>query len=267
MEHAKLMVHAGGVRVTRADLGQLETPAATATWRPVPHHILVDAIHAEVARRQIGVVTEEYAVQRHTHMLVGTLVLNWLHNDEFAAALAFRHANDRSEAVKLYAGVRVFACDNTAISGDEIILRTKHTRNFDIHTAMPEAFDRYKEGTLVLQRDIEALKETRLTPAEAKHSIFDIFRRKIVPLRLFHPVVADWDTATAGSEAGTAWTLHNCFTNHTKRLTPNGAMRATVRLGRVFGLGKPVTAEEDKTYASATRDSAATVCGGVGDRT
>jgi hypothetical protein len=215
MEHAKLMVHAGGVRVTRADLVHLETPAATATWKPLPHHVLVDAIHAEVARRQIVVVKEEFAVQRHTHMLVGTLVLNWLHNEEFAAALACRHANDRSEAVRLYAGVRVFACDNTAVSGDEIILKKKHTTRFDIHAELPEAFDRYKEGTLVLQRGIEALKAARLTPEEAKQSLFDIFRRKIVPLRLFHPVVADWHTATAGSEAGTAWTLHNCFTTHT----------------------------------------------------
>jgi len=223
----------------------------------------VDAIHAEVARRNIAVVTEEYAVQRHTHMLVGTLVLNWLANDEFAAALAFRHANDRSEAVKLYAGVRVFACDNLAVAGDEIILRKKHSPRFDIRAELPEAFDRYKEGTLVLQRDIEQLKATRLTPAEATHAIVDIFRRKIVPLRLFHPVVADWDIATMGSEAGTAWTLHNCFTNHTKRLTPNGAMRATVRLGRFFGLGTPVTGEEHGAYASPTRDSATTVCGGV----
>jgi Domain of unknown function (DUF932) len=237
----------------------LETPAATATWRPVPHHVLVDALHDEVARRQIVVVKEEYAVQRKNNMLVGTLVLNWLANDEFAAALAFRHANDRSEAVKLYAGVRVFACDNTAVSGDEIILKKKHTKHFDIDAAMPDAFDRYKEGTLVLQRDIEELKATRLTSEEAKHALFDIFRRKIVPLRLFHPVVADWHTATAGSEAGTAWILHNCFTNHTKKLTPNGAMRATVRLGRFFGLGKHVTAEEEKTYTSATRDSATAV--------
>jgi hypothetical protein len=73
MEHAKLMVHAGGVRVTREDLVKFETPAATATWKPLPHHVLVDVIHAEVARRQIAVVQEEYAVQRKTHMLVGTL--------------------------------------------------------------------------------------------------------------------------------------------------------------------------------------------------
>src|SRR4029434_5017123 len=97
----RLVAAAGALGVPRAHLVHLETPAATATWRPVPHHVLVDAIHAEVARRHMAVITEEYAGQRKTHMLVGTLVLNWLANDEFAAALAFRHANDRSEAVKL----------------------------------------------------------------------------------------------------------------------------------------------------------------------
>src|SRR5262249_12535286 len=61
MEHAKLVVHTGGVRVTREDLVQCETPAATATWRPVPHHVLVHDLHAEVARRHLAVVTEEYA--------------------------------------------------------------------------------------------------------------------------------------------------------------------------------------------------------------
>ena len=127
MEHAKLLVHAGGVRVTREDR-EISDPGGGGHLEPLPHRVLVDALHAEVTRRNITVVNEEYAVQRRTHMLVGTLVLNWLTNDEFAAALAFRHANDRSEAVKLYAGVRVFACDNTAVSGDEIILKKKHTQ-------------------------------------------------------------------------------------------------------------------------------------------
>src|SRR5438874_9891124 len=178
MEHARLMVHAGGVRVSREQLAGFETPSATATWKPLPHHVLVDAIHAEVNNRNIAVVTEEYAIQRKNNMLVGTMVLNWLQNDEFAAALAFRHANDMSEAVKLYAGVRVFACDNTAVSGDEIILRKKHTKHFDIHAELPEAFDRYKEGTLVLQRGIEELKGTLCSELDAKEMIYDIFRKK-----------------------------------------------------------------------------------------
>jgi hypothetical protein len=119
MEHTRLIVHTGGIRVNREDLVKFETPAATVTWKPLPHHVLVDAIHEEVVNRKIAVVSEEYAVQRRNNMLVGTMVLNWLQNNEFAAALAFRHSNDMSEAVKLYAGVRVFACDSATRSTGE----------------------------------------------------------------------------------------------------------------------------------------------------
>jgi hypothetical protein len=239
MEHAKLIVHAGGVRVTREQLAVFETPAATATWKPLPHHVLVDAIHEEVRNRKIEVVKEEYAVQRRNNMLVGTLVLNWLDNDEFAAALAFRHANDMSEAVKLYAGVRVFACDNTAVSGDEIILRKKHTKNFDIRAELPEAFDRYRDGTLVLTRGINELKNCLCSELYGKEVIYDIFHRKIVPLRLFHPIVESWHMQLTDDRlVCNEWMLYNCFTEHLKKLTPNAAMRANVRLGKFFKLGR-----------------------------
>src|SRR5438128_4734779 len=104
MEYAKLIVHRGATRVTRAELTEIEAPPATATWKPIKHAVLVGAIHEELAHRNITVVKEDYAVQRRNNMLFGVMVLNWLQNDEFAAALAFRHANDQSEAVKLNPG-------------------------------------------------------------------------------------------------------------------------------------------------------------------
>jgi hypothetical protein len=51
MEHAKLLVHRGATRVTRAQLIDFETPPATATWKPIPHATLVGAIHEELTRR------------------------------------------------------------------------------------------------------------------------------------------------------------------------------------------------------------------------
>lgn len=241
MEHATLLAHRGAMQVTRDELYAIQPPLATDTWKPIKHSILVDTIHEEVRHRGIVVIKEAYAVQRKTNMLFGVMVLNWLQTDEFAAALAFRHANDKSEAVKIYAGVRVFNCDNMTLSGDEIILNKKHTKHFSLPEALPEAFDRYKNGTLTLQKDIEELKGGSLRTEDAKQYIFDIFRRKIVPLRLFHPVVDSWQAMHPHDSIGTYWNLLNCFTNHTKTLSPNVEMRATVRLGKFFGLGKKVT--------------------------
>jgi len=71
--------------------------------------------------------------------------------------------------------------------------------------------------------------------------VFDIFRRKIVPIRLFHPIVSDWYmTHPNRSDVGTEWDLLNAFTLHTKKLAPGPEMRSTVRLGNFFGLGRKV---------------------------
>jgi len=242
MEHAKLIVHRGATRVTRAQLIDFETPPATATWKPIPHATLVGAIHEELAHRHIAVVKEDYAVQRKNHMLFGTMVLNYLQTDEFAAALAFRHANDQSEAVKMYAGVNVFNCDNMSLSGDEIILHKKHSPRFQLAAALPEAFDKYQDGALQLTRDIDDLKGALCSHLDAKEMMYDIFRRRIVPLRLFHPVVESWHMRLPDDDVySNEWVLHNCFMEHIKKLPPKNAMQATVRLGRFFGLGKKAT--------------------------
>ena len=82
MEHARLIVHRGAVRVTRDQLAEVPTPPATPTWKPIPHALLVSALHEECGRRGMQVVQEEYAVQRQQTMLFGVMTLNWLtHRD------------------------------------------------------------------------------------------------------------------------------------------------------------------------------------------
>lgn len=243
MEQAKLLVHRGATRVTREALATIEPPEATATWKPIKHADVVDCLYEEFDRRQIGVTHEEYAVQRKGNYLFGVMTLNYLKTDEFAAALAFRHSNDMQEAMKMYAGVRVFACDNMALSGSELILHKKHSKHFSLANELPEALNRYQDGALQLQHDIDELKELPVSRDLFTRRVFDIFRRKIVPIRLFHPVVNDWyATHPTRTDVGTEWELLNAFTNHTKALAPNPAMRATVRLGKFFGLGKNIPA-------------------------
>ncbi len=238
MESATLIVHRGATRVTREALAQYEPPEATNTWKPIKHATVVDCLYEELDRRQIGITHEAYAVQRKGNFLFGVMTLNYLKTDEFAAALAFRHSNDRQEAIKMYAGVRVLACDNMALSGSELILK-KHSKHFSFVKELPEALNRYQDGALQLQRDVEELKEVTISRDTFQRRVFDIFRRKIVPIRLFHPVVDKWyATHPNRTDVDTEWELLNAFTAHTKKLLPGPEMRATVRLGKFFGLGK-----------------------------
>jgi hypothetical protein len=237
--HSTLMVHRGAQPITREALAAIEPPAATYTWKPIKHSEYVHAIHTELAHRQLAITKEEYAVQKDGTRLFGVLDLAFMVSDTFAAALAFRHSNDKSEAVKMYAGLRVFACDNLALSGDEIILDHKHSPRFDLAEALPAAFDKYRDGELALKRSVDALRTTLLSDRQVEHHVYDIFRRKIVPLRLFHPVITEWQANAQTPEApGSTWQLLNCFTAHTKVLPQGPQMRAMQRLGRYFGFGK-----------------------------
>lgn len=244
---ATLVIHAGGFQVQREQLYGLPIPESTPTWKPLAHHLLVDSIHEEAARRGIVVKREMYALQRQKNMLVGIMVLDWAGTDEFATCLAFRHSNDMSEAIKLYAGVRVFACDNTSVSGNEIILKKKHTHGFAIHREMPEAFDRYQEGTLTLRKSIEDLRNDGVDTPRAREIVFDIFRKKLVPIKLFHPVVQEWyagEEKTPGQQ--NMWMLHNHFTAAAKRLKAEPFMNAQGKIGKYFGLGKISQQEKEQ---------------------
>jgi hypothetical protein len=114
--------------------------------------------------------------------------LNWLQTEEFAASIAFRHSNDKTESMKIYAGVHVFVCDNMIMNGDEIILNRKYTTRFSPADELTKAFDRYKDGALVLQRNIEDLNVGSLSLADAQRKLFEVFYRRLLPVRMLVPV-------------------------------------------------------------------------------
>jgi hypothetical protein len=232
--HATLMVHRGAQLVSRDALRGIEPPPATATWKPINHAHLINLIHEELAFREIEIAQEEYAIQRDGQRLFGAMVLNWLTTDAFAAALAFRHANDRKLAMKMYAGVHTFVGDNMALSGDEIILHKRHLPHLNIRHALMQAFERHQQGALVLRHTIEALQCEPLTREAAERPLFQIFWRKILPVRLFAPV-AD---AYSSGERQTSWALLSACTAVTQQLPPGPNLTATVRLGTFFGLNR-----------------------------
>ena len=113
---ATLTAHRGATLVSREDLAQYEPPEPEGRWKPVKHSLIVDLMHEELARREVQITQEEYAIQREGNYLFAALTTTWLNTGETATAFAFRHSNDKSEAMKMYAGVHVFVCDSATRS-------------------------------------------------------------------------------------------------------------------------------------------------------
>jgi hypothetical protein len=128
----------------------------------------------------------------------------------------------------------VVARTDMALSGDEIILNRKHTTRLNVAAEFTKAFDRYRDGALVLQRNIEDLKRGPLSLGDAQRKLFEMFYRRVLPSRMLIPVTDSY--LSKGDQ--TDWGLLNALTLHAKNLAPGPNMRAHTRIGRYFGLGK-----------------------------
>ena len=65
-----------GSKLTRDELSRVETPAATATHKPIPHIAVVEKLIEALSFRQIGVVREEYAVSADGMKMFGVMDLS-----------------------------------------------------------------------------------------------------------------------------------------------------------------------------------------------
>ncbi len=225
--------------VSRVELLNIAPPPATDTWKPIAHADLIHALDRQLLVRDIRISREQFAIQHGGARLFGVLDLTYAATDEFAAALALRNSTDKSMALEIAVGLRVFCCDNMALSGDLIAMRRKHTSGFNLNADLSMAIDKYQEQLSTLRGQVEALRSRGITDDAAKVLIFNAFQQEILPIRFFPTVTQTYFTpgeTMTDVLTRTYWGLHNAFTRAIKQMAPGPAFAATVQLGRLFGL-------------------------------
>jgi hypothetical protein len=241
--NATLMVHCGGIRRTRDELGTLATPSPTLTWRPVPHADLVAALTEGLAARGVEIVREEFCtLGRDDAKLLGTLDLRiaGLDSPDLAMGLGLRAANDKSLAIQFVAACRVFVCDNWAFSGsaEAVFLRRKHTARLDIRAVVPGTVEQFLERAGAFRLDIDRMRNEALTEARAKEILHDAFASGLMPLRLF-PVVSQLyfkdEIQAAKFPERSLWSLNKAMTEAVKLLRPAPQQSCGLAIGRMFG--------------------------------
>src|SRR2546428_1700852 len=112
-----LIAHCGTTKISRDELRTIPAPPATATFKPIPHHELVDALIETLGFRKIGVVRDEYAASPDGMKMFGVMDLETgFEGCRFSIGL--RNANDRSMRLALTCGYRVFAAvEASTVSG------------------------------------------------------------------------------------------------------------------------------------------------------
>ncbi len=235
---ATLVAHADCNKVSREELFAIPSPIGTETFKPVAHKELIMTLEVCLQHRGITITNEQYAVRADGSRLFAAFNLS-MDNGDSCAALGLRTGNDRTMKLSIVAGLRVFVCDNLALSGDSIILNRKHSSGLDLMPELYGAVQRYEERYTLLQGQVSELKALTLADTEAKAMMHDAFVQEMLPVRYlpnvsqayFNPQVVDW-------EPRTGWSLLNAFTGVMKEMSLNRRMEATQKLGRAFGLVK-----------------------------
>ena len=109
MSETSTLIGYQGRTISRQELALIQTPAATSTHVPVPHHEIVQALVETLGFRHIRVAADEYAVSPDGMKMFGVLDLETeMHGCRFAIGL--RNSHDKSMHLALtcgYSGVRL----------------------------------------------------------------------------------------------------------------------------------------------------------------
>ena len=232
MSETSILLASNG-KISREELAMVPTPPATATHRPVPHHVIVEALVETLGFRQIGVIREEYAVSGDGMKMFGVLDLaTGFEGCRFSIGL--RNSHDKSFRLAITVGVRVLVCENMAFSGDFTPVLAKHSKICSLPDSLSVGVDRMQRNFEPMQGQVERWRSQQLSDASAKLIIYRAFIESDleVPKHLaprvhglyFSPQYPEF-------EPRTLWSLSNAFTSAFKELDPIPQFKATAKLG------------------------------------
>jgi hypothetical protein len=233
-----LIAHCGAEKITRDNLQYLPVPERTGTFKPIPHHEVVQALVETLSFRKISVVRDEYAASPDGMKMFGVLDLeSGFEGCRFS--IGIRNANDKTMRLALTVGYRVFVCDNLAFQGDFTPVLAKHSKNFSVLDSLAIGVDRIQRNFEPLSEQVTRWRESQLTDDEAKLVIYRAFieAELDIPKHLAKDVHRNYFAPEHDAFAPrTMWSLSNAFTSSLKTLDPLPYFRSTAKLGAFLGI-------------------------------
>ena len=101
-----------GKFVGRDEIALVPTPEATASWKPVPHSDVIDAVTEVVKAHNWQILEEQYGLARDGQRMFGVMRINRTSSTEWSRCIGIRNSHDRTLALGLSAGLSVRICSN-----------------------------------------------------------------------------------------------------------------------------------------------------------
>jgi hypothetical protein len=219
-----LVLHCGANNIERNALIDLPVPEPMGRFHnPTPHHLFLEMVEEQLDKSGLTVTEEAFGATPDGNRFFGLLQLDHTKAD-YTTLLGLRSSHDETMAKGIALGSRVFICDNTAMSSNQV-LKTRNTKNVlkrlpaMIATAvgnLPEEIERQ-------DRFFEQLRAIDVSGQLAESIMVEMVRREIVNPSNIGRVIRVWDAEQAGvtddyeprylvDGEAKAWTLFNAAT-------------------------------------------------------
>lgn len=172
----------GNNRVTEAEVIHVPAVPFTKSFHPVHHRQVLDAIRSGVVATGLEIVKTEYVLANNGNRMFGIWDLNG-GNDELCWSIGIRNSMDKSMALGITAGTRVFVCENLAFSGEFVEFR-RHTKGLiydELEFMAYRAMKKMVSNLTKFQAWHEGLKNFSLTEWDAKILLVEIMTNSIIP--------------------------------------------------------------------------------------
>ena len=223
--------------ITRDDLYGVVTPDPTDTWKPVPHHEVVNVLTERAADRGLVIKSERFALVDGTlygeggmqtripgARLFGSLDFAPIPGMPFPAGCApsagLRNSADKSFALSILSGARVFVCANGVLSAEHIVSR-KHTSGLDLVASIDAALDAFMESLRGFNETYERLRSRQLRRTTAHSLIVELARAGAFSSSDILPVVQEFENPRhVEFRERNAWNLYQGCTEIMKSQSP-----------------------------------------------
>jgi hypothetical protein len=257
MAQSQLVLHCGAREASREDLAKVLTPAATATWFPVPHATVIDTVEQSLVAAGLEVRKARFGLSRGDSRMFGTLDLGTPLVSGVSLAVGVRNSLDKSFPLGFVAGSRTFVCDNLAFRS-ELLVKRKHTRfgQERFREAICQAVQSLGQFRQAEAERIRLFQLKDIDDTRAESLILRAYERGVVSHRQLPGVLKHWRTPEFEEFADrTVWSLFNAFTSALApvgRSNPQRYCGLTMSLQGLLGeaAGLPAAPEVDHSTAA-----------------
>jgi len=221
-----MLMLSGTTEISRADLARIPTPDPTDTWRPCGHLDVVNALTDRAAARGLKIKSERFAVmdgamypkpsvkvELRGARLFGSLDFAPSPGVPFPAgttpSAGLRNSHDKSFALSILSGARIFVCANGVLSAEHIVAR-KHTSGLDLQESIDKALDAFMDSIREFTEMYYRLRAWRLTRSRAHSLIVELAKAGAFASCDILPVVNEWENPRhAEFKDRNGWSLYN----------------------------------------------------------